>query len=74
MYVRRTRGNAKLKQLEKGIHGTLAEQNRAYAYIEGKHGGMADDWGYRLQITQLYKHDHETMMNFIKGYHDHEKR
>ena len=74
MYVRRIRGNAKPKQLEKGIHGTLAQQEIAYAYIEGKHGGLDDDWGFYLHTTQLYRNNRQQMSEFIKGYNDHEPR
>lgn len=74
MHVRRSRGNVKLKKLEKGILGTLDEQNMQYAYIEGKHGGMSDDWGYYLRITQVYKSNHNIMMNFVRGYNDYEPR
>ena len=74
MYIRRPRGNTKVKYLEKGITGKLDEQNMKYSYIEGKHGGMSDDWEYYLRITQEYKSNHDVMMNFVKGYNDHERR
>lgn len=74
MYIRRPRGNTKVKYLEKGITGKLDEQNMKYAYIEGKHGGMTDDWGFYLKITQMYKSNHDVMMNFVKGYNDYERR
>lgn len=74
MHKFRTNRRVKSDNVEKGIHGTLAEQNRAYAAIEGKHGGMSDDWGFYLNTMQLYRHDHETMMIFSRGYHDHEPR
>ena len=59
--------------MEKGIRGKLAEQELAYAYIEGKHGALDDDWGFRLKVSQLYRHNHEQMMTFIKGYCDYER-
>jgi hypothetical protein len=59
--------------VEKGIRGKLAEQELAYAYIEGKHGAEADDWGFRLATAQYYRYNHDVMMNFIKGYSDNER-
>jgi hypothetical protein len=60
--------------VEKGIHGTLAEQEIAYAYIEGKHGGLDDDWGFYIHTVQEYKNNRVKMNEFIKGYNAHEPR
>jgi hypothetical protein len=60
--------------LEKGIHGTLAQQEIAYAYLEGKHGALDDDWGFYIHTTQEYKNNREKMMAFIKGYNEYERR
>jgi hypothetical protein len=73
MYGTRVKRNVSAKQLEKGITGKLSEQEMAYAYIEGKHGAEADSWAFRLFGAQYYRYNHDIMMNFIKGYVDHER-
>lgn len=61
------------KVTTKGISGTLSQQELAYAYIEGKHAGLDNDWGCRLAVGQLYRNNFEQMMTFFRGYADHER-
>lgn len=74
MYGTRVKRNVGAKQLEKNITGKLSEQEIAYAYIEGKHGGLDDDWGFYIHTVQEYKNNRVKMNEFIKGYNDHEPR